>query len=86
MIDKVRNCVFYDENGKEVMRFDKLSNISITHSIEAGSIPITECNFSAYQGGLIGTYKGKEINILLHDIDDDKYERYKVMYNGDSSM
>ena len=85
MIDEIRNCVFYDKNGKEIIRFDKLSNISITHSIKAGSIPIIDCNFSAYQGGLIGTYKGREVNIL-HDVDDDEYEKYKVMYNGDSSM
>lgn len=85
MIDEIRNCVFYDKNGKEIIRFDKLSNVSITHSIEADSIPIIDCNFSAYQGGLIGAYKGREVNIL-HDIDDDKYEKYKVMYNGDSSM
>ena len=85
MIDEIRNCVFYDKNGKEIIRFDKLSNVLITHSIEAGSIPTINCNFSAYQGGLIGTYKGREVNIL-HDIDDDKYEKYKVMYNGDSSM
>lgn len=85
MIDEIRNCVFYDKNGKEIIRFDKLSNVPITHSIEAGSIPIIDCNFSAYQGGLIGTYKGREVNIL-HDIDDDKYEKYEVMYNGDSGM
>ena len=85
MIDEIRNCVFYDKNGKEIIRFDKLSNVSITHSIEAGSIPIIDCNFSAYQGGLIGTYKGREVKVL-HDVDDDKYEKYKVMYNGDSSM
>ena len=84
MIDEIRNCIFYDKNGKEIMRFDKLSNISITRSIEAGSIPII-CNFSAYQGGLIETYKGREVNIL-HDVDDNKYEKYKVMYNGDSSV
>ena len=85
MTDEIRNCIFYDKSGKEIIRFDKLSNVSIIPSIEAGSIPIINCNFSAYQGGLIGTYKGREINIL-HDVDDDKYEKYKVMYNGDSSM
>ena len=85
MIDEIRNCIFYDKNGKEIIRFDKLSNVSITHSIEAGSIPIIDCNFSAYQGGLIGTYKGKEVEVL-HDELNDKYEKYKVMYNGDSSM
>lgn len=85
MIDEIRNCIFYDKNGKEIIRFDKLSNVSITQSFEAGSIPIIDCNFSTYQGGLIGTYKGREANIL-HDVDDDKYEKYKVMYNGDSSV
>ena len=85
MIDEIRNCVFYDKNGKEIIRFDKLSNVSITHSIETGSIPIIDCNFSAYQGGLIGTYEGKEVKVL-HDELNDKYEKYKVMYNGDSSM
>ena len=85
MIDEIRNCIFYDKNGKEIIRFDKLSNVSITQSVETDSIPIIDCNFSAYQGGLIGTYKGREVNIL-HDVDDDKYEKYKVMYNGDSSM
>ena len=85
MIDEIRNCVFYDKNGKEIIRFDKLSNVSITHSIEAGSIPIIDCNLSAYQGGLIKTYKDREVKVL-HDVDDDKYEKYKVMYNGDSSM
>ena len=42
MIDEIRNCVFYDKNGKEIMRFDKLSNISITYSIQASSIPTIE--------------------------------------------
>lgn len=85
MIDEIRNCVFYDKNGKEIIRFDKLSNISITHSTGVGSIPIIDCNFSAYQGGLIGTYKGIEVN-TLPDVDNDKYKKYKVTYNGNSGM
>ena len=85
MTDEIRKCIFYDKSGKEIIRFDKLSNVSIIPSIEADSIPIINCNFSAYQGGLIGTYKGREVKIL-HDELNDKYEKYKVMYNGDSSM
>lgn len=72
MIDEIRNCVFYDKNGKEIMRFDKLSNISITYSIQASSIPTIDCNFSA--------------DFEYDDELNNKYEKCKVMYNGHSSM
>lgn len=69
MIDEIKNCVFYDKNGKEIMRFDKLTNVSITYSIQACLFPTIDCNFSAdfmYEDGLIETYKNKEVKVL-HD-------------------
>lgn len=46
-MDKICDVRFFDKDGNEIMRFNKITNLSLTTSIRAGELSIVDANFSA---------------------------------------
>lgn len=66
-IDEIRNVVFYDKNGNKVMTLNKITNITMTHEVCAGTIPIISCDLSAYGLSLAETETETEVKKDLED-------------------
>ena len=74
-MDKICDVRFFDKDGNEIMRFDKITNLSLNTSICADELPTVDINLSACNMSFKNDDEQKNKRPIYADLDplNDKY-------------